>query len=1140
MRLAVGALTLVGSAGIAVGAPGVAAAASGSGIVSDDFHEGLNTSLWSVIDPTGDGSVGIVGAGTSDVGLSLGLPGGVEHDAWNTDNALRVMQSVGDVDFATEVKFNSVPTQRFQTEGLLFQQDAHTWLRFDVHYTGSVLQAFSSKTVADVSTKLSATTVPVGSAAYLRVARTGSSWAFSYSNDGSSWSTVATVSDSLTLSQAGIFSSNAGSPVPAWTAVADYVFNTASPISPEDGTQTTTHVLTVNTSGSGTVTKTPDATSYPDGSSVALTADPASGWAFSGWSGAASGTSTSTTVVMNADETVTATFTQSAPPSGAGIISDDFHAGLNTSLWSVVNPKGDGSIGIVGAGTSDVELSLGLPGGVEHDAWNTDNALRVMQAVDDVDFTTEVKFTTVPTQKYQTEGLIFQQDAHTWLRFDVHYTGSALQAFASSTAADQSTKLVAKNVTPGGAAYLRVARTGSTWAFTYSTDGSSWTSVATVSNALTLSQVGPFAANSGSLIPAWTALADYVFNTASPVSPEDGAQTTTHVLTVNTSGSGTVTKTPNATSYPDGSSVTLTANPASGWTFGGWSGAASGTSTSVSVVMNADETVTATFTPVTSGSPPVISVWYGDNQTFGQNGQPQNPINILGNVSAPAGLASLSYSINGGAARPLNVGPDNRRLVDPGDFNADPTYADFNAGANTVVIKCTDDLGQVTTHTVTVNKVVTTGTLPYNTAWSTRSKIADGAQVVDGKWALNGSTIRTIQTGYDRTVALGDVNWSDYEVTVPFTMNGIDDTWHTKESVAPALGVGIHWLGHTPLTAGGQPNEYWFPTGAFAWYQIRSTTRFAFNGNETSPVMYKNATLSYGTQYVWKLRAQTINGQMQYFFKQWQASDPEPTSWTLQFTGTSGPTAGGIILVAHHVDVTFGDISIWSLSASSPPSNISPPTISGTPQQGQTLKASTGTWTNNPTSFGYQWNRCTTSCVAITNATTSTYVPTSADVGDTLTVSVSASNAAGPGGSSTSAPTATVTSSSATTQVIAANAASTNLPTESRWAGAQNPPYICCWGSQGQYVTFTFNSAAGPTDLALRYSAGSATATRKIEIDGVVVSANQSFAKTSSWNAWSTLSFTQSLTAGAHTLKVWFDSPAGSSNYLNLDNLTIG
>ena len=63
------------------------------------------------------------------------------------------------------------------------------------------------------------------------------------------------------------------------------------------------------------------------------------------------------------------------------------------------------------------------------------------------------------------------------------------------------------------------------------------------------------------------------------------------------------------------------------------------------------------------------------------------------------------------------------------------------------------------------------------------------------------------------------------------------------------------------------------------------------------------------------------------------------------------------------------------------------PTISGTPQVGQTLTATKGTWTNSPTSFTYQWNRAGT---PIGGATAATYVPVSADVGNTLTISVTA------------------------------------------------------------------------------------------------------------------------------------------------------
>src|ERR1019366_6329483 len=92
----------------------------------------------------------------------------------------------------------------------------------------------------------------------------------------------------------------------------------------------------------------------------------------------------------------------------------------------------------------------------------------------------------------------------------------------------------------------------------------------------------------------------------------------------------------------------------------------------------------------------------------------------------------------------------------------------------------------------------------------------------------------------------------------------------------------------------------------------------------------------------------------------------------------------------------------------------------------------------------------------------------------------------------------------------------------------------------GQYVTFTFNAASGPTNLGLRYSAGSGAATRKIELDGAVIAANQTFPATAGWQKWATLTLTPNLSVnGPHILKIWFDTPAGSNQYINLDNLTI-
>src|SRR5436305_5141927 len=81
-----------------------------------------------------------------------------------------------------------------------------------------------------------------------------------------------------------------------------------------------------------------------------------------------------------------------------------------------------------------------------------------------------------------------------------------------------------------------------------------------------------------------------------------------------------------------------------------------------------------------------------------------------------------------------------------------------------------------------------------------------------------------------------------------------------------------------------------------------------------------------------------------------------------------------------------------------PPSNTSPPTISGTPQDGQTLTANNGSWTGDtPIGYGYQWRHCDASggnCADIGSATAQTYAVTSSDVGSTIRVTVTASNSA--------------------------------------------------------------------------------------------------------------------------------------------------
>ena len=87
-------------------------------------------------------------------------------------------------------------------------------------------------------------------------------------------------------------------------------------------------------------------------------------------------------------------------------------------------------------------------------------------------------------------------------------------------------------------------------------------------------------------------------------------------------------------------------------------------------------------------------------------------------------------------------------------------------------------------------------------------------------------------------------------------------------------------------------------------------------------------------------------------------------------------------------------------TAASPPSNTSRPTITGAARDGSTLTAHHGGWTNSPTSYAYQWQRCDSAganCGSIGGATSQHYTLTTSDVGHRLRVVVTASNSAGSG-----------------------------------------------------------------------------------------------------------------------------------------------
>jgi surface antigen len=114
------------------------------------------------------------------------------------------------------------------------------------------------------------------------------------------------------------------------------------------------------------------------------------------------------------------------------------------------------------------------------------------------------------------------------------------------------------------------------------------------------------------------------------------------------------------------------------------------------------------------------------------------------------------------------------------------------------------------------------------------------------------------------------------------------------------------------------------------------------------------------------------------------------TSTTLQVLGRRH----GQLAVARTVKVTQRGPMLETSPAA--PVNSVAPAVSGTATQGQTLSATTGVWTPSALSYAYQWQRDTgTGFTNIPGATGSTYTLTSAHVGSSVHVVVTATDVSG-------------------------------------------------------------------------------------------------------------------------------------------------
>ncbi|MEO6521387.1 MAG: ice-binding family protein [Mucilaginibacter sp.] len=322
-------------------------------------------------------------------------------------------------------------------------------------------------------------------------------------------------------------------------------------------------------------------------------------------------------------------------------------------------------------------------------------------------------------------------------------------------------------------------------------------------------------ANVGYTFANWTENGNVVSTSAAYTFALSASRTlvanfTVITFTLTTSAvNGTVVANPNQTTYNFGSAVQLTASPATGYVFTGWSGDATGTANPLTVTMNANKNITATFAPITF----TLTV----TALNGAVVKNPNATNYnSGTIVQLTATANPGYTFTGwtvdatGTTNPLSVTMNaNKNITANFTLNpaVGPTLANLG-GAGNFTILTQAGITDVPTSAITGN----IGASPIS-----------GASLVIGCPEVNG-TIYTIdgagQTSacavtnknlVDIAVAdMGTAYTTNYGLTTPAPVNEQSSGVLSGETLTPGI---YKWSSNVSITTGitlkGGPNDTW-------------------------------------------------------------------------------------------------------------------------------------------------------------------------------------------------------------------------------------------------------------------------------------------------------------------------------------------
>ncbi len=338
-------------------------------------------------------------------------------------------------------------------------------------------------------------------------------------------------------------------------------------------------------------------------------------------------------------------------------------------------------------------------------------------------------------------------------------------------------------------------------------------------------------------------------------------------------------------------------------------------------------------------SPPVIDLWYGDEQRAPGAEVAQSWFNVLGRASDPdSDVVALRFKLYHGESDepmlagflnigphpvrvPINVPPGPRRLYDTGDFNIDIPKSALAAGANRVEITAFNGAGLVEQRELSIDYGDGDSvSSPLAIQWSEVDRIDAVGQVVDGLWQLAEDGVSVVEPGYDRVIALGSTNWRDLDASLSFRLDSVEEGSRLPASGPNELGsmcVVTRWVGHTDMPRRcDQPKCGWLPAGGTLCAVVDNDRnlyfRFDVPGESVQGVRTQSVPYRDGVSYNVRVLVEGGEGASSiYRAKVWPQGASEPAPWLMIVEAKDEDiSAGALALRAHHLGVTVGDIMV--------------------------------------------------------------------------------------------------------------------------------------------------------------------------------------------------------------------------------------